>query len=60
MRSHSIDERLDELTKTLILLQSGYEVQIIVGVKKFADLLQTNKEQCIKKLLPNFIVTFFF
>jgi hypothetical protein len=41
------------------MLRSGYEVQMIVGIKNFANLLQTNKEQCIKKLLPDFIVTFF-
>jgi hypothetical protein len=56
LRSHTIDEELNDINKSIVLLKSSYEVQLIVGVKMIPFLLKNDKNNCINKVFPQFKV----
>ena len=57
LRSHTIDEELNDINKCIVLLKSSYEVQLIVGVKMIPFLLKNDKNNCINKVFPQFKVS---
>jgi hypothetical protein len=60
LRSHTIDEELNDINKSIVLLKSSYEVQLIVGVKMIPFLLKNDKNNCINKVFPQFKVNEYF
>ena len=44
------------MNKSIFLLKSSYEVQLIVGIKTIPFLLKTDKNNCIHKVFPQFKV----
>lgn len=52
-----IDENLNDFGKTIFLLNSSYEAQIIVGIQNIPILLKTDKPQCIHRIFPKFKVS---
>ncbi|CAF1034388.1 unnamed protein product, partial [Brachionus calyciflorus] len=59
LRSHTIDENLNDFGKTIFLLTSSYEAQIIVGISKIPSLLLMDKSQCVHRIFPKFKETCF-
>ncbi len=51
-----IDDSLSEANKVLLLLESNYEVQLIVGIKKLSNLMRVDKTNGVQKVLPKIIV----
>lgn len=56
IKSHTIDEDLNDFKKTIILLKSNYEAQLLCGIKSIPDLLKQDKQCCIQKVFPDFKV----
>jgi len=56
LKSHTIDEDLNDFKKSIILLKSNYEAQLICGIKMIPDLLRFDKSTCVLKVFPDFKV----
>lgn len=54
LESHTIDEEIDNVSKSIILLKSCYEAQVICGIRMIPEMLYNDADDCIIRVFPDF------